>query len=596
MLATIPHRGPDDHGVHAGPGLALGFVRLSILDPTDRGHQPFVLDESDAALVYNGEVYNYVELRRELEAEGLRFASTGDTEVVFRALERWGPEEAIRRFDGMFAFAFVDPAGGLWLGRDRLGIKGCYIRQVGGHVVFGSEAKAVLAGPGPAATPSSESMRMLFLRSRLEEPRTMWHEIEALPAGSLRRYDATGVVEDRWFSVPESVDIDRLVANQAIPLEDMVDHFADALDRAVRQHLRSDVPLAVMTSGGVDSSLISAFARRRQPDIVGYVADLPLAESEAPQARRVARHLGIEMRVVSVSVEDNLRNWPRAAWLSDTPPWMRSNVALLRVAEVCKADGISVVVTGEGSDELFGGYPWQAQTHKAWRRYRSRYDRLIARLQPGFRRAMRHRPLHTDFARLDPMARIKVLPALDPTLGLRPRRLLQALEAVEPDADRAFKAQCFDDLYRHLGPILHRMDRMSMGASVEMRVPFISNELIDLGLHAPRSWLLDRGRGKLLVKRAAEAHLPHDVVHARKRGFPSPDSFSTLAPDILGDGALADLLGWSSRDLADMVSFVCEQPGTAFGLASMELWSQVFVGGADPAELGESLVARHQRV
>ena len=594
MLATIAHRGPDDRGLWSRGRTAFGHVRLSILDLSTRAHQPMTAPDGRGVLAYNGEVYNFPDLRAELEAEGVAFRSTGDTEVVLRALEHWGPREAVPRFDGMFAFAYLDRRDDtLWLARDRIGIKGLYVAEAGGALVFASEVKAVLAHPHVARRPSLRSVDIVLATWTVEDPRTMWEGVEAVPAGALWRVTNTSIDRSRYFRIPEDVDVERIRRAEPVPPGHMVDAFEGTLQRSVAAHLRSDAPLATMCSGGVDSSLVTAYARDTAEDVVAYVADVdgPLAEGE--QARRVGRHLGVDVRTVPVDRRDHLRLWPRAVGLLDQPTVFVSDTALLKVADTCRRDGIRVLLTGEGADELFGGYPWQSKTYEMWRRR----EGLRWRLAHSRRRRRQQldrldlSPIATNLGRTDPGLRLRLLGALEPGSELRGRRLLDHLARIERTPDRAFKAQCLDDIPRHLASILQRHDRMSMGASIESRVPFLGNELIDMGLHAPRSWLYHRGTSKWLVKRAAERRLPRAVVHARKRGFPAPPTLGAPARPLLRGGALGELLGWTARDVDDLLALGPQADFVTFRWIALELWARLTLRGESAQELGERLAA-----
>ncbi len=594
MLEVTAHRGPDDHGTWSRRAVALGHVRLSILDLTERAHQPMVTPDGHGVLVYNGEVYNFALLRAELEARGVRFSSTGDTEVVLRALEHWGPREAIPRFDGMFALAYLDTRSDtLWLARDRMGIKGLYAARTGGAWVFGSEVKAVLAHADVARRPSLRSVDIVLASWTLEDPRTMWESVESVPAGSVWRITRDGVERSRYFQLPDSVDVDRIRAGEDISPDDVVDDFEAALERCVRTHLVSDAPVATLCSGGVDSSLVTAYATDSEPNLVSYVADIEGPEAEGEQGRRVGRHLGVDMRTVDVDAKAHVRRLPRAVWLLDQPTMFASDPALLMVAETCRRDGIRVLVSGEGADELFGGYPWQRKTYEMWKRRQGLRWRLAhskrRRRQELSRLALS--PLATNLGRTDPGIRLRLIGALNASTELRGRRLMDYFAAIEKREDRAFKAQCLDDIPRHLRTILQRHDRMSMGASIETRVPFLANEVIDMGLHAPRSWLYRDGKTKWLVKQAAVRRLPRDVVHARKKGFPAPPTLAAPGRPLLRDGALCELLGWTGQDVDDLLALGPQADPIAFRWVALELWARLTLRGENPDELGERLAA-----
>jgi asparagine synthase (glutamine-hydrolysing) len=581
MISVMRYRGPDDAGVwHAGRA-ALAHCRLSILDLSAAGHQPMATADGLGVLAYNGEVYNYRDLRKQLESLGVVFKGTGDTEVVLQALHHWGPATATPLFDGMFAFAYIDlrePA--LWLGRDRLGIKPLVVADAGRELLFASESKALLAHPRIARRVNEMALVRGLAKGWLSFPGSLFAGIEELEPGSWWKVTETGVDKHQYFHVLTALNVERLVGSRETDPKIFVDQFRETFSRSVRLHLASDVPLAAMCSGGVDSSLITAYAKAENPAIVGYVADAPVGEGEAAQAERVGRHLGVEVRRVPVDRERFLRLWPHAVWHSDKPSMHASDPALLAVTQTCRADGIKVLLTGEGSDELFGGYKEQSQIHRRWRRMT-----WLMRLSP----LKTHRRRGAKWQRSQhPLQRSMALYADEEFLT---QRLFDRLSPIDPMPDRAFLARCFVDLYQHLSWILHRHDRLGMAASIEMRVPFLENDLFDFAFHLPRRAKLHRSTSKWVVKQAALASLPPDVVFAKKKGFPMPD-YSLGSERLLVGGLLAEHLGWSSAATALIVADL-SQKGHVFRFLTVgfELWLRLYFGNESPDELGERLVA-----
>lgn len=594
MLDVMRYRGPDDRGTWQGEGVAFGHLRLTILDLTDHAHQPMTAAEDGSTLVYNGEVYNFPALRQRLERDGATFTSTGDTEVVFQALRRWGPQVAVERFNGMFAFAYWDgPTDTLWLARDKVGIKPLYVARAGATLLFASEIKALLAHPDVPTRPDLRSLPTVLMYGRVGVPPTLFEGVESLEAGALWRVDRGGIHRRRYFDAIRDVDPARILAAEGEDPGEAPARFAARLRESVGIHMLSDVPLATMCSGGVDSSLVTAYAKERVPDVTAYVADVGGEASEWAQAEKVGRHLGVPVHRIRIDRDEHLRLLPETTWHLDAPNCFSSDTALLTVVRRCREDGVKVLLTGEGSDELFGGYPWQAKTWAMWRRKEGWRYRLAARR----RRVARDRarldlgPMETDVARHLPGVRWRLLSILDPEGELRGRRAMERLSSVEPPSDRAFLASCLNDLYRHLASILQRHDRMGMAASMEMRVPFLEDGLIDFGLHAPRRWKYYDGRSKWVVKTAAEQALPRDVVHATKKGFPVPPSFRHGTRRFIEDGVLAELLRWGPTTAAEIARLAAADPNGSPWIVNVEVWARVFLRGDDPAEVGERLVA-----
>ncbi|MDE2121829.1 MAG: asparagine synthase (glutamine-hydrolyzing), partial [Betaproteobacteria bacterium] len=352
MDASLRHRGPDDTGAWGMPGAAIGNRRLSIIDIAG-GHQPFVSDDGRIALVQNGEIFNHVELRRELQREGVRFASDhSDTEVLLRLYEREGLD-FLPRLNGMFAFAVLDRRDPerpcLHLVRDRIGVKPLYVHDDGTRVLFGSEIKALLA-----ALPSRPRLDLAALQHYLAfnyvpPPWTLFDGVRHLEPGCVLSVDARGARQRRWWNLAEQ---------QPAPQEFSAwqEQFLGLLDDAVRLRLRADVPFGAFLSGGVDSSTVVALMARhvREPVrsfCIGF--DDPRFD-ESPYARDAARRFGTVHRERIVQ-PDLLDAWPGALWHCDQPHGDASFLPTLEVARLA-AQEVKVVLTGAGGDELFAGY------------------------------------------------------------------------------------------------------------------------------------------------------------------------------------------------------------------------------------------------
>ena len=604
MLDTIEHRGPDDRGFWIEDGIALGHQRLSILDLSDRGHQPFVTEDGKGIIVYNGEVYNYPDLRSQLQHEGLHFYSTCDTEVVLKALHHWGPEKAIPLFNGMFAFAYLDKRSAtLTLARDRLGIKPLYVAKTENTIVFGSEVKALLAHPGVGAIPDKHSLTLYALLFRFEGGVTPFEGIESLRPGSYWRINQGNISKVIYFDVLRDLNLDRMHELAVADTQQVLDECKEILSDSVRIHLASDAPLATMCSGGLDSSLITALTKTQRPDVVSYVADVKTAISEGAIAARVGKHLNVQIRQVDVDLEDLLRLWPEATWHGDMPNTHANDMPMLAVARACRRDGIKVVLTGEGSDELFGGYSWQAGAYQNWRRWRkhpisrlnlgNRWTRGLASLIP-------HR-FHMDEPDIeDPFSRylgsrrrgagLRMLFPFDPNRQTRGAELFRKLEGVDKLEERAFLARALDDTYGHLESLLMRNDRMGMAASIETRTPFIENRLIELGIHAPFRVKLNNGQGKWVIKKIGEKFLPHDIVYQPKLGFPTSFDYVKYGLPLLERGTVSELFKWTPSISRRMVDILPQDPAAMWNILCIEIWGRLFLRGESRIELGEQLV------
>jgi len=607
MLDRLRHRGPDDRGVWAHASVAFGHTRLSILDLTPLGHQPMCTPDGLGVLTYNGEVYNFPDLRRELEAEGVRFRSRSDTEVVLQALHRWGPKHAVPRFDGMFALAYHDRRdGSTWLARDRLGIKPLYYADTPGGTVFASEIKALFAHPAVPCRADPMNVITHIVRERLDGAETPFEHVRSVLPGCLMKCSAERDTVS-YFDPLRDIDPQRILAGEGDPFEEQLQRFDSALRKSVRMHLASDAPLAVMCSGGLDSGLVSAITRDSNPDVVAYVADVEgVPVSERERAVRVCAHLGIELRPVPVDGDTFFRLWPAAVYANDRPNFFPQNVAAMAVAERVRSDGFKVLLTGDGADELFGGYSWYVTEYRAWRRRGlraawvpdNRVSRRIGRVLPWLR------PLDLDTLARRPFTRRRNLEqdawADRLTCVLTDRRdilqesLFRHLELLPHLEDRAFLARSFQDLYVHLAETLDSNDRMAMARSVEMRVPFLENDLIDLGVHLPRRAKYRRGRSKPLIHTLASRHLPRDVLALPKIGFDIRGNLWCGMEGMLADGVAAEFLRWPMSQRSDLLRRIRRYPRFFFRMLSFEIWARLFLAGATCDQVTEELFRRRQ--
>lgn len=591
MLAAIVHRGPDDRGVWQRGRVALGQQRLTILDLSSRSNQPMITPDGSGVLVYNGEVYNYQSLRRQLEKEGIDFRTTSDTEVVLHALRFWGADRGIPLLNGMFALAYFDlREEALWLARDRLGIKPLAVYESDDQLVFASEVKALLCYPDVPRRVRMTTVTAWLLNRPPIPPRSFFDGIGGLEAGSWWKISDRGIQRHRYFQAVESIDLKRASSASAVQPSDFVRDLRHTLRDSVRLHLCSDVPVAAMCSGGVDSSLITAYAKSFSPGVEAYVADVGDSESEAPQAQRVAQHLGVRIHSVPVSRQRFLQLWPHCVWHSDGPIHRPSDPALLAVTQRCRADGLKVLLTGEGADELFGGYQWQSDTYQLWRRLHTPWRKLYQRwIRSTELRRLQYGPFAGMPSRRDPDFRRRFTIAVEPEIQLLPSRLLNHLQGINPPEDRAFLVQCLHDLHDNLPTLLHRHDRMGMAASIEMRVPFLENQLLDLALHLPRRAKLHRSIGKWVVKMAAAELLPADVVHAPKKGFPVPSAFSRGCEQLLKNGLLREQMEWSAATIEEVLTLAGDDAAFRFQVTGLEIWLRLFCGSETADQIGDRL-------
>ncbi|MGX7874779.1 asparagine synthase (glutamine-hydrolyzing) [Mesorhizobium sp. ORM6] len=367
MMQALAHRGPDDHAAWNDSRLALGHRRLSIIDLSTQAREPMLTACGQGVLVYNGEVYNYRSLRETLEAEGRWFRTVSDAEVVLEALHHWGPDKAIPLFDGMFSLAYFDVrAATLWLARDRLGIKPMSVAETAERILFASEDKGILACDDVARAIDAREITLRLAWQSRDSSSSLFEGIERLPPAGLWKITDAGIEKRCFWHVLDVLDAARITGDTATDAEHMASLEA-LIEDSVKLHCIADTSLAAACSGGVDSGLVTTLAKRFRPELSAYVVDPRLGRSEAEGAERTARHAGVILNKVPVDKDRFLELWPRTIWHLESDGWHSSHACLLALAEQCRADGIKVLLTGEGADELFGGYDWQAASMRLWR-------------------------------------------------------------------------------------------------------------------------------------------------------------------------------------------------------------------------------------
>ncbi|MFG0258172.1 MAG: asparagine synthase (glutamine-hydrolyzing) [Phycisphaerales bacterium JB043] len=534
MRDRLEHRGPDDAGLWAHEGVAMAHRRLSVIDPTPDGHQPMLSPDGRYALVYNGELYNDEALRDELEREGARFQTSCDTETVLLTLAQWG-EDALTRFRGMFALCFWDTRTRQMLAaRDPLGIKPLYHARVGSELVLASEIPAILEHPGLTASPNMRmvSAYLTTIRTVLGDE-TLFEGVHALEPGQLMRAHASGDsvrVELAFYSRTTAV-------GEYLPEEEASRRAQGVIEDSVIAHMRSDVPLCALLSGGLDSAITCSIAREHHPSLRTYCAGAPgEPDDDLTWASRVSDELGTEHDEALVDQELFASTWPEMVARMGVPLSTPNEVAIYAVASRLREDGCVVTLSGEGADELFAGY--EAPMDSAW-----------------------------QFVASDPASEVGGLFQLDSNAWISrdlKSRLLREDVWHELDNDawllewytRCFQ-ECCADVGQESGPwrphlrlhqrvnlvgLLQRLDGATMLASVEGRTPLadrvvmdFANTLSDGHLYMPSSdeegsvALLTSSRTKRVLRRAFATRLPDGVAQRPKSSFPLP--FAQWLPD-----------------------------------------------------------------
>ena len=594
MMFTLNHRGPDDCGVHHTPHVALGVRRLSIID-VPSGHQPLANEDGAIAVVFNGEIYNYKELRHRLEAQGHIFQTQSDTEVLVHLFEEYG-DGLVHLLQGMFAFALWDEKRcRLLLARDRLGVKPLYYATIPHGLVFASEAKALFQHPAVRPAIDADALNQYLSLRYVPGEDTLFRGVKKLlPGHLLVHQDGRTDVRRYWQLVLGDFQ-------PAVNLDEAVEEFGTLLRETVRTHLASDVPLGVLLSGGLDSAAVTALTaaasnRPVKTFTVGF--DLPGAHNELAEARRVARHLGTDHHelVVKPDAADLL---PKLAWHMDEPV---ADPAALPTYLICKfaRESVAVVLTGEGGDELLAGYPryvWFARA-KALQSSTPRWlrERVLLPLSHFAPVGARyHTALDNVLAeRSDIDRHLHWVPGLAPELRAelaphQPRASNQSLEAyLTPSQDHIIHRLTNLDVHTWLvDDVLHKMDRMSMATSVEARVPFLDHRLVEFVASLPLDVKLANLGTKTLLKRAMAPLLPRATVRRRKHAFQIPLDQWVAGPlrDFVHDTLLdkrARERGWIDttrlETLLDGNGNASAIDGqSVWTLLSLELWARAFL-------------------
>ena len=555
MCRVIRHRGPDDEGFYFDGPLGLGMRRLSIVDlPT--GHQPISNEEKSVWIVFNGEIYNHAELRKNLEVLGHRYSTHSDTETIVHLYEEYG-SGCVQHLRGMFAFAIWDRRKrSLFLARDRFGIKPLYYRITNEYLIFGSEIKALLEYPGANRELNISALPEYLAFGYLSGEDTLYSGIKKLMPGHTLEVNQRGELQlCPYWDLSISSDPNP----QSRSASYFVQTYRELLEDSVRAHLMSDVSLGIFLSGGLDSSAIAALTTRIRGERVetfsiGYEES---AFSELPYARSVAEHINSNHHETQISREQFFAALPNLIWHEDEPITWPSSIALYFLAELARSR-VKVVLTGEGSDETLGGYTRYAFTVK-----NAAFDRAYRALVPGlFRRAVRdglagsrlisapiRRKLsHTFLGRDGTSWNSFYLDNFFSAFGEAEQAALTTSlgNGFQPGGDtysnvlkywneskgNMLQRMLYADVKTYLVELLMKQDNMSMAASIESRVPFLDHTLAEFAVNIPAEYQLRGLSGKHVLKQAIADLLPREIIYRPKQGFPTPWSSWLQGPQI----------------------------------------------------------------
>lgn len=578
MAEVQEHRGPDARGVFWDHHVGMAHNRLSLLDLSVNGNQPF--EDADHVLVYNGEIYNYKELRNALP--GRKYRSTSDTEVLFWALKEWGVDRTLQQLRGMFAFAWYSRHDhSLVLARDHLGIKPLFVGREGSTVWFASEVKALLAVHAFEVNPLKVLFSALGVleKSRYE---TAWPSIHQVRPGTYQTIREGSSSESTYFSLTGKVAQDTWQRLDRASREDVIAEFDHLFDQSVKRMLISDAPMGAYVSGGIDSSLIAWYAVRQQRQLKLFTANVLGKYSEFSDAQALAQSLRQPLFDYPFAKEMALRDWARVTWHYESPLVVHFNaVPFSNVSGLARQEQVKAVLTGEGSDELFLGYPSLLTR---------RYDALIRSPFTLLQRLYGLIPKLRSYVQREEGS-AGLLPVFEQAAQNFTRQLLreEGMHAYDFLPKKLQREQYLTAqmMQEGIGSLLWRNDRMGMIHSVEARFPFLDEDVVAFAFNLPVKYKIGRTArihnikhpfliDKWIVRKLAEGKLPSSLVNKNKNGFPTYGlRHMSVAPGFFEGGVLANWLELTNAQ----ISYLCRQhPRYHVALlAAVEIWCQLFV-------------------
>lgn len=550
-LRRLKHRGPDGSGLHRDVGVALAHTRLSLVDLNERSNQPMWDASGRYCLVYNGELYDYQELRQELGSRGVNFRTTSDTEVLLEAMVRFGVEQALDRVDGMFAFALYDTQErSLVVARDRFGIKPLFIHDEPSAFVFASSVDAMR----PWLELRPDALTVSAYLHGFNGPtsgRSFYEGVRIVPPGGLVRIELGGRARfSQCLTLNELVDPGAAAELANRPRAELVDEVEALLLRSVESQLFADAPVGAFCSGGVDSSLILAMAARFHSDLRIFHADIEGPLSERPAAEHLARHLGLDLAVAPVRDQDFVDSIPEAVEHFGAPFVNPTLIPIHHVSRLVREHDVKAVLTGEASDECYLGYPWLAPNIP------DAVRRRLRRLLPRF---LRETGGGASQGGIDHNLLAGLSNGFEATRG--PVGFEWADAAVPYHAASAEGLTSSGELSYILRTLLYRNDTMGMASSIECRFPFLDRRLVTMSAHlpvdckvrfSPFAWDREHPlyRDKWIIREIAARYLPPGLSHRHKGMFPT-DAFQRITIDdgFFQDSFAAEFYGLGRRRL-----------------------------------------------
>ncbi len=592
MTNQIIHRGPDDFGYHLSDRTALGFRRLSIID-LHGGHQPLTNEDGTVWIAFNGEIYNYIELREELLMKGHVFATDSDTEVIVHLYEEMGIRCA-ERLRGMFAFLIWDEKHGRLCGaRDPFGIKPLYYTETSERYAFASEIKSLLQLPEYQAEVDEQSFLNYLTFQYVPDPMTMFKGIKKIPAAHYF------IVEDKQMRIERYWQV-AFQPDETKPLSYFVEGIRDVMRDSVKSHLVSDVPRGAFLSSGIDSSSIVAMVKELE-DVSTFTVGFDTGKyNETAYARETANYIGTNHRDLTITSEMFWSNLPRLVWHQDEPVADPSAIALYFVAKIA-SEHITVVLSGEGADEIFGGYNiyHEPESLKMFQYLPSSMRKALADvadvLPNGVKgKSFLQRGAKTVEERFFGNAFLFNEQEKSQLSSLERRFLEYYKKPLDITGEIYARATGYDDItkmqYLDLhtwlpGDILMKADKMTMANSLELRVPFLDKKVFEFAATIPTKYRVHNGTTKFALREAMKEILPEEVANRRKLGFPVPTRDWLRGPlyqpirDLIVDSRTEYLLNKNEvLNMLDMHVFgKADMSRKIWAIVIFMLWHRIFI-------------------
>lgn len=523
MTEVITHRGPDSDGFFLDDRISMGFRRLSIID-LEAGSQPIYNEDKSLVLTFNGEIYNYRDLRKELIAAGHKFYTETDSETLIHGFEEWGTD-LLNKLRGMFGFAIYNKKdGSVFIARDFFGIKPMHYTLIDGELVYGSEIKSILCHPKFVKKFNTRALDTYLSFQYAVPPETFFEGVYCLLPGHYMWYRDGKVETTRYFEA-------RFNPDESLTEEQAVDEIEKVFENSVNAHKIADVEVGCFLSSGVDSSYVSTYFADQKTFTVGF--DFGLKYNEISWAQRLSEKIGVEHHTKIIGSEEFWDAVPKVQYHMDQPLADPSCIALYFVSKLA-SEYVKVVLSGEGADELFGGYtvyndPRVFKVYQTIVPYcvRRGIYKLVSKLPDikGRDYLMRAtHPLEERFIGNAFMYNMKEKQEIlkDPSIATRPQDITKKFYDRVKDYDDVTKMQYLDIKLWMVGDILLKADRMSMANSLELRVPFLDKEVFKVASKLPTRLRVNKHNTKYAMRKAAQRHMPEETAEKEKLGFPVP--------------------------------------------------------------------------